>query len=126
MLTEFASWRWCLGVNVPVALLVAALAVPLVKESKAHGDTRYDVPGVLLATTGLFALVFGFTEAAKAKNPNDPADTAVQGWGDPSTLTWLVVRRRAADRVRAGGSAARPTRCCRCGSCCTATAARRT
>lgn len=90
VLTEFASWRWCLGVNVPVALLVAALAIPLVKESKAHGDTRYDVPGVLLATTGLFALVFGFTEAAKAKNPNDPADTAVQGWGDPSTVTWLV------------------------------------
>ncbi len=90
VLTEYTSWRWCLGVNVPVALLVAAAALPLVHESKAHGDTRYDVPGVLLATAGLFSLVYGFTEAARAKNPEDPSSTAVQGWGDPSTVTWLA------------------------------------
>src|SRR3954449_1139630 len=91
VLTEYASWRWCLGVNVPVALIVAVAAVPLVHESKAHGDTRYDVPGVLLATAGLFSLVYGFTEAARAKNPDDPRSTAVRGWGDPTTLTFLVV-----------------------------------
>ena len=90
VLTEYASWRWCLGVNVPVALIVAAAAIPLVRESKAHGDTRYDVPGVLLATAGLFSLVYGFTEAARAKNPDDPSSTAVQGWGDPRTLSFLV------------------------------------
>jgi MFS family permease len=91
VLTEYFSWRWCLGVNVPVALIVAAAAVPLVHESKAHGDTRYDVPGVLLATFGLFSLVYGFTEAARANNPDDPRDTSVQGWTDPSTVTWLVL-----------------------------------
>ena len=91
VLTEYASWRWCLGVNVPFAVIVAAAAVPLVKESKAHGDTRYDVPGVLLATFGLFSLVYGFTEAARAKHPDDPTSTAVQGWGAPSTVTFLVV-----------------------------------
>jgi EmrB/QacA subfamily drug resistance transporter len=90
VLTEYASWRWCLGVNVPVALIVAAAAIPLVHESKAHGDTRYDVPGVLLATTGLFLLVYGFTEAAKAKNPDVRGSTAVQGWGDPTTLAFLI------------------------------------
>src|SRR3954454_10265111 len=84
VLTQYASWRWCLGVNVPVALIVAAAAVPFVHESKAHGDTRYDIPGVLLATTGLFSLVYGFTEAARAKNPDDPRSTAVRGWGDPT------------------------------------------
>ncbi len=90
LLTEYASWRWCLGVNVPVALIVAAAAVPLVKESKAHGDTRYDIPGVLLATAGLFSLVYGFTEAARAENPDDPQSLAVQGWLHPSTLTFLI------------------------------------
>jgi EmrB/QacA subfamily drug resistance transporter len=90
ILTEYTSWRWCLGVNVPVALIVAAAALPLVHESKAHGDTRYDVPGVLLATVGLFSLVFGFTEAARLKNPDDRTSTAVQGWTDPTTLTWLI------------------------------------
>jgi EmrB/QacA subfamily drug resistance transporter len=90
VLTEYASWRWTLGVNVPVALLVAALALPFVHESKAHGDTRYDVPGVLLATLGLVSLVYGFTEAARAKNPADPTDTAVQGWTAGSTIFFLV------------------------------------
>jgi len=74
-----------------VALIVAAAAIPLVRESKAKGDTRYDIPGVLLATVGLFSLVFGFTEAARAKHPEIPGDTSVQGWTDPSTLTWLAI-----------------------------------
>ena len=91
VLTEYASWRWCLGVNVPVALIVAGAALPLVHESKAPGDTRYDVLGVLLATLGLFSLVYGFTEAARATNPDDPQDTSVQGWADPSTVTFLAI-----------------------------------
>ena len=91
VLTEYASWRWCLGVNVPIALVTAVAAYFVVHESKAHGDTRYDIPGVLLSTLGLVSLVYGFTEAAKAKNPNDPNDTSVQGWGSPSTITFLVV-----------------------------------
>jgi MFS family permease len=65
--------------------------VPLVHESRAPGDTKYDIPGVLLATGGLFALVYGFTEAAKAKNPNNPHDLTVQGWGAPTTITFLAI-----------------------------------
>ena len=91
VLTEYASWRWCLGVNVPVALIVAAAAVPLVRGSRAHGDTRYDVPGVLLATTGLFCLVYGFAEAARPSHPDDPASTEVQGWGAPLTVGFLTL-----------------------------------
>jgi EmrB/QacA subfamily drug resistance transporter len=91
VLTEYASWRWCLGVNVPVALLVAGFALPLVHESKAHGDTRYDIPGVLMASLGLVSLVYGFTEAAKAKNPSNPNDTAVLGWTHSTTLLFLGV-----------------------------------
>lgn len=90
VLTEYTSWRWCLGVNVPVALLVAALAIRYVHESKAHGDTRYDVPGVLLATAGLFSLVYGFTEAARATNPDDPRSTEVLGWTAPTTVGFLL------------------------------------
>src|SRR3954454_3557802 len=91
ILTEYASWRWCLGVNVPIALIAAAFAVYEVHESKAMGDTRYDVPGAVLSTLGLVALVYGFTEAAKAKHPSDPSDTAVQGWSATSTVFFLVV-----------------------------------
>ncbi|RKS71403.1 EmrB/QacA subfamily drug resistance transporter [Motilibacter peucedani] len=79
VLTEYASWRWCLGVNVPIAIATALAAVPLVHESKAHGDTRYDIPGAILATAGLVSLVYGFTEAAKP-------DT---GWSGGTTLAFL-------------------------------------
>ena len=91
VLTEYASWRWCLGVNVPIALLTAVAAFYVVHESKAPGDTRYDLPGAVLSTLGLVSLVYGFTEAAKAKNPSNPNDTAVQGWTSSATLLFLVL-----------------------------------
>ncbi|MGI8434551.1 MAG: MFS transporter [Nocardioidaceae bacterium] len=88
VLTEYASWRWCLGVNVPIALATAVAAFFVVHESKAHGDTRYDVLGAVLATLGLVSLVYGFTEAAKLKDPGN--STAVQGWTAPITLFFLI------------------------------------
>jgi len=42
--------------------VIGALAV--VRESKAPGDTRYDIPGAVLVTLGLASLVYGFTQAA--------------------------------------------------------------
>lgn len=79
VLTEYASWRWCLLVNVPFALLTVALAIPFVKESRAHGDTSYDIPGAITATLGLVTLVYGITKAG------------TEGWTDPVTLTYFVV-----------------------------------
>ncbi|MEV7396328.1 MFS transporter [Aeromicrobium sp. NPDC092404] len=90
VLTEYASWRWCLGVNVPIALVTALAAVRVVNESKAEGNTKYDIPGAVLVTLGLVSLVYGFTEAAKLKDP-DSKSTEVLGWTDPSTLTFLSV-----------------------------------
>jgi EmrB/QacA subfamily drug resistance transporter len=64
-LTEYASWRWCLFINVPIAIVTFIGGTILVTESKSHGGTSYDIPGAILATAGLVALVYGFTEAAK-------------------------------------------------------------
>jgi EmrB/QacA subfamily drug resistance transporter len=77
-LTEYFSWRWCLGVNTPIAILAAVLAAKYVHESKAGGDHTYDIPGVFTATAGLFALTYGFNEAAR------------EGWTNSITLTFLV------------------------------------
>ena len=77
-LTEYFSWRWCLGVNTPIAIFAAILAVKFVKESKAQGDNSYDIPGVFTATAGLFALTYGFHEAA------------VSGWSDTLTIGFLI------------------------------------
>jgi EmrB/QacA subfamily drug resistance transporter len=85
VLTEYANWRWCLLVNLPVALVAMLLAIPLVPESKAHGDTRYDVVGAVLATLGLVGLVYGFTKAGELT----PASTLRYGWGSPVTLSFI-------------------------------------
>jgi EmrB/QacA subfamily drug resistance transporter len=77
-LTEYFSWRWCLGVNTPIAILAAILAIKFVHESKAQGDYSYDIPGVLTATAGLFALTYGFHEAA------------IKGWSDSLTIGFLL------------------------------------
>jgi len=79
ILTEYASWRWCLLVNVPFALITVALAIPFVKESRAHGDTSYDIPGAVTATLGLVTLVYGITKAG------------TDGWTDPLTLALFAV-----------------------------------
>jgi EmrB/QacA subfamily drug resistance transporter len=81
VLTEYANWRWCLLVNIPIALIALALAIPLVPESRAHGNTKYDVPGAVVITLGLTSLVYGFSEAAKPEN----------GWGSVETLGFIGV-----------------------------------
>ncbi|ABW13627.1 drug resistance transporter, EmrB/QacA subfamily [Parafrankia sp. EAN1pec] len=78
LLTEYASWRWCLLVNVPIALATAAAALPIVRESKAEGTPSYDIPGAVTVTTGLLALVYGFTVAAD------------DGWGSATTIGLLA------------------------------------
>jgi len=97
-LTQYASWRWCLLVNTPIALTAAVAAYLVVRESRAEGSTSYDLPGAALVTAGLVALVYGFTEAAKPG----------MGWRSGTTLGLLiaavalligfvVVERRAAN-----------------------------
>src|ERR1019366_5738057 len=83
VLTEYASWRWCLLVNVPIALIAVAGALREVKESKATGTTRYDIPGAITVTGGLLALVYSFTKAAPV------AAGAPSRWTDPATLAWF-------------------------------------
>ena len=76
VLTEFFSWRWCLLVNVPVAIIAVILAVPLIRQSRAEGDRRYDIPGAVTATLGLVSMVYGFTKATES-------------WTSPETLFFI-------------------------------------
>ncbi|MDP9220894.1 MAG: MFS transporter [Actinomycetota bacterium] len=78
-LTEYLSWRWTLLINTPIAVVVAFASLPLLRESRAEGDRHFDVPGALVATSGLALLVYGFTEAS------------LHGWTAPLTLSLLAV-----------------------------------
>jgi EmrB/QacA subfamily drug resistance transporter len=73
MLTSWLSWRWVLFVNVPIGLLLAALAPRYLTESERQ-PSRFDLAGALTSTAGMTALVYGFIRAAH------------DGWSSPATL----------------------------------------
>jgi EmrB/QacA subfamily drug resistance transporter len=64
LLTEYVSWRWCLGVGTPIALAAAIAAAVVLTESRAAGRTRYDVAGAVTVTAALVALVYGLSNAS--------------------------------------------------------------
>jgi EmrB/QacA subfamily drug resistance transporter len=77
-LTQFASWRWTLLINVPIALITAFAVTRVIDESKGTTRSGYDIPGAVTVTGGLFLLVYGFTVAA------------TDGWGAPLTVSMLA------------------------------------
>jgi MFS family permease len=76
-LTQYASWRWTLLINVPIAILAAIAATRVVKESRATQRHGYDIPGAATVTGGLLALVYGFTKAGS------------DGWSSSVTLLFF-------------------------------------
>ncbi|UED85819.1 MFS transporter [Streptomyces profundus] len=75
VLTEYLDWRWTFYVNVPFAVVAVIGAVLVIREpDEARNRSPLDVPGVLLATLGLVALVYGFSRAEH------------QGWSE----TWVI------------------------------------
>ncbi|WP_205857076.1 MFS transporter, partial [Phytoactinopolyspora endophytica] len=78
LLTEYASWRWCLYINVPIALLALLGTVFVPKDIPVRGGERPDVLGVLLSASGLIAVVYAFNQA-------EP-----HGWGSPEVLGLLA------------------------------------
>ncbi|WP_407565428.1 MFS transporter [Streptomyces sp. 184] len=62
-LTDYLDWRWCLYVNIPIALIAAIGGYGILTESRRPGRTRFDIPGVLLVTSGLVAIVYGTSRA---------------------------------------------------------------
>ncbi len=78
VLTEFASWRWCLLVNVFFVVVGLIAGILVLTESKASGDNRYDVWGAVTVTLGLGSLVYGFS-------------IAEEGWGSPGTIGFLAL-----------------------------------
>jgi len=61
----YIDWRWIFYINVPIgiAALVATFAlIPDLRPGRRHG---WDVVGIILATAGLFAIVFGLIEGER-------------------------------------------------------------
>lgn len=63
LLTEYADWRWVFFVNIPIAAVAAVGGMAWISDRGDRNRYPLDVPGVLLGTSGLLALVYGFTWA---------------------------------------------------------------
>jgi EmrB/QacA subfamily drug resistance transporter len=80
ILTDGLGWEWVLWVNVPVALVAAALAPRLIAESRSESATRhFDTAGAVTVTAGLSLLVYAIVDATDA------------GWGSLQTLGLLGI-----------------------------------
>jgi len=78
VLTEYLSWRWCLYVNVPIAMVAAIAGWRVLAGSGSGRKQRFDVPGSVLATGGLAALVYACTRAVAG------------GWASSSVISLLA------------------------------------
>jgi EmrB/QacA subfamily drug resistance transporter len=78
-LTQVISWRWCLYVNLVIAVPTAIVAFRLLINERHPSRPRIDLPGTALASGGLFALVYGFSNAE------------THSWSDPVTVIALAL-----------------------------------
>src|SRR3954452_15683610 len=79
ILTEWLNWRWCLYVNLLIAVPTAIGALRLIENVGQPARPRLDLAGTVLATSGLFALVYGFS------------NSETRSWGHPVTIGALAL-----------------------------------
>jgi EmrB/QacA subfamily drug resistance transporter len=78
LLTDLIGWRWVLFVNVPVGIVLFAVALSSLQESTAQQERRgLDVAGAVTVTAGMAALIYGIV------------GTDSHPWGSTRTLTTI-------------------------------------
>ncbi|GGK44861.1 MFS transporter [Nocardia camponoti] len=78
VLTEWASWRWAMYVNLVFAAVALVGAMLLLARHTATHRPKLDLPGTVTVTAALFGIVYGFSHAESA------------GWTDGITLAFLI------------------------------------
>jgi EmrB/QacA subfamily drug resistance transporter len=79
VLTEYASWRWCLYVNLIIAAIAVAGALTRLKDDPITSRAKLDVPGAIAAVAGLVGLVYGLGKAE------------TDGWTSAYTLVPIIL-----------------------------------
>lgn len=93
VLAEYAGWRWCLFVNVAVAVAASLAGRAVLPRDSGHPEVRLDTVSGALVTTGLVAIVLGCARAA------------VGGW-----TSWQVLLPAAAGVLAVAAFLVRQTR----------------
>ncbi|KAB1978557.1 MFS transporter [Streptomyces triticiradicis] len=77
LITSYLDWRWCMYVNIPIALLATAGALFTLPDPPGRADAGTDVFGAVTGCGGIAALVYGFCAAGE------------RGWGADRVALWL-------------------------------------
>jgi EmrB/QacA subfamily drug resistance transporter len=115
-LTQYLSWRWCLYVNAPLALIAVVGTIVLIPAlGRTQDRTRLDLPGSLIIVGGLVALVYGLGNAESLGWTSSTTLTCI-GLGISLITVFLLIERDVpnpllplrilADRTRGGAYAA--------------------
>src|SRR4051794_5382774 len=78
VLTQYLSWRWCMYINIAIAIPAGLGALALLRDQAREADPKLDLPGTVSAVAGLVALVYGFSQAE------------TDGWAGGTTLGFIV------------------------------------
>jgi EmrB/QacA subfamily drug resistance transporter len=94
-LVQAGSWRLVFLINVPLAAVVAVVALRHVPESRdPQAPRRLDIPGVLTGAAGLAGLTYGFT-AWPARGPTSPAVIGALAVGISGIAAFVIAERRS-------------------------------
>jgi EmrB/QacA subfamily drug resistance transporter len=78
ILTDALDWRWTLYVNVLIAVVAFVGGWFLLNNHRDAANSKLDVPGTILVAGGLFAVVYGFSNAE------------THDWSSPETWGFLI------------------------------------
>jgi EmrB/QacA subfamily drug resistance transporter len=95
-----AGWRWVFLLNLPLAVIVIAVALRHVPETRdASASGRFDVAGAALAALALAGITYALIEAPAGGGPAGPVIAA--GLGLAAAIGFVrVERRRGRDPAR--------------------------
>ncbi|MDT0347466.1 MFS transporter [Streptomyces litchfieldiae] len=94
-LTDAFDWRWCMYVNCLIAL-AALSGLGLMRESRDTQRRRLDIPGVVLVTGGLVAVVYGLSEA-ESEGWSSGMVIGMLATGGVLLIAFVLVERRTAE-----------------------------
>jgi EmrB/QacA subfamily drug resistance transporter len=97
MLTDWASWRWGLFVNVPIGIALVIAARRVLTETERETG-RFDLAGAFTSTLGITALVFGFIRVAE-KGWSSPEVLVSFALGVALLVTFVLVERRVSHPI---------------------------
>jgi predicted MFS family arabinose efflux permease len=78
VLTQQLSWRFTMYVNLLFAAAAAIGALVLLVNQRPAERPRFDLPGIVTVSAGLFSVVYGFNHAQTTS------------WGNPITIAFLA------------------------------------